>query len=478
MNFFVLGVNHKTAPVHVRERFAVPEARLPDALGKLTSMDGVEEAMIVSTCNRVEIFARSKENACDLQRFVREYFGFSSGEYEPYIFEHQQLEAVKHVFRVASSLDSMVVGESQILGQVKEAYATARALGTVNSQLDQLLTRAFAVAKKVRNETSIASSSVSIASVAVELAEKIFGSLSGKSVYLVGAGKMCELAARHLLAHGASKIYVGNRTYDRAVALANKFNGEAIPFDRLYETVPKADIIISSTGAPHAIFQKEHGEKFLHARKNRPMFFIDIAVPRDIDPGLNDLDGIFVYNIDDLQQVVSSHLGDRRKEAARAELLVEEEVRRFEQRAQTAEVVPTIVSLQQHLETLRQAELDRVRGRLGTLLPEQEMAIEALTRGIINKIMHTPITTLKSAARDPESTTVVEVVRRLFNLRADPGRAESGPAEAGTAGRRIADRRSAERGASERRTGPASSPDPARPADAPVPPLVANQSRK
>ena len=478
MNFFVLGVNHKTAPVHVRERFAVPEARLPDALGKLTSMDGVEEAMIVSTCNRVEIFARSKENACDLQRFVREYFGFSSGEYEPYIFEHQQLEAVKHVFRVASSLDSMVVGESQILGQVKEAYATARALGTVNSQLDQLLTRAFAVAKKVRNETSIASSSVSIASVAVELAEKIFGSLSGKSVYLVGAGKMCELAARHLLAHGASKIYVGNRTYDRAVALANKFNGEAIPFDRLYETVPKADIIISSTGAPHAIFQKEHGEKFLHARKNRPMFFIDIAVPRDIDPGLNDLDGIFVYNIDDLQQVVSSHLGDRRKEAARAELLVEEEVRRFEQRAQTAEVVPTIVSLQQHLETLRQAELDRVRGRLGTLLPEQEMAIEALTRGIINKIMHTPITTLKSAARDPESTTVVEVVRRLFNLRADPGRAESGPAEAGTAGRRIADRRSAEPGASERRTGPASSPDPARPADAPVPPLVANQTRK
>ena len=478
MNFFVLGVNHKTAPVHVRERFAVPEARLPDALGKLTSMDGVEEAMIVSTCNRVEIFARSKENACDLQRFVREYFGFSSGEYEPYIFEHQQLEAVKHVFRVASSLDSMVVGESQILGQVKEAYATARALGTVNSQLDQLLTRAFAVAKKVRNETSIASSSVSIASVAVELAEKIFGSLSGKSVYLVGAGKMCELAARHLLAHGASKIYVGNRTYDRAVALANKFNGEAIPFDRLYETVPKADIIISSTGAPHAIFQKEHGEKFLHARKNRPMFFIDIAVPRDIDPGLNDLDGIFVYNIDDLQQVVSSHLGDRRKEAARAELLVEEEVRRFEQRAQTAEVVPTIVSLQQHLETLRQAELDRVRGRLGTLLPEQEMAIEALTRGIINKIMHTPITTLKSAARDPESTTVVEVVRRLFNLRADPGRAESGPAEAGTAGRRIADRRSAEPGASERRTGPASSPDPARPADAPAPPLVANQTRK
>jgi glutamyl-tRNA reductase len=280
--------------------------------------------------------------------------------------------------------------------------------------------------------------------VAVELAEKIFGSLNGKSVYLVGAGKMCELSARHLIAHGAKKIYVGNRTFDRAVALAEKFDGEAISFDRLYETVPLADIIISSTGAPHAIFRKEHGEKFLHARKNRPMFFIDIAVPRDIDPGLNDVDGIFVYNIDDLQQVVQSHLGDRRKEAVRAELLVEEEVRKFEQRAQTAEVVPTIVSLQQHLETLRQAELDRVRGRLGELSPEQEMAIEALTRGIINKIMHTPITTLKSAARDPESTTVVDVVRKLFNLRAEtpqePGATASAVA-APECNRRATDRR-------------------------------------
>jgi len=419
MNFFVLGVNHKTAPVEVRERFAIPESRLPEALAKLTGMDGIEEGMIVSTCNRVEIFARSQNGHCDLQQFVREYFGFSAGEYEPYIFEHQQLEAVKHVFRVASSLDSMVVGESQILGQVKEAYATARAVGTVNSQLDHLMTRAFAVAKKVRNETSIATSSVSIASVAVELAEKIFGSLAGKVVYLVGAGKMCELAARHLLSHGAKKIYVANRTFDRAVALADKFDGEAVPFERLYDTAPWADIIISSTGAPHVIFRKEHGEKFLHARKNRPMFFIDIAVPRDIDPALNDLDGIFVYNIDDLQQVVQSHIGDRRKEAVRAELLVDEEVRKFEERAQTAEVVPTIVSLQQHLENLRQAEVDRVRGRLGNLTPEQEMAVEALSRGIINKIMHTPITTLKSAAHNPESTTVVDVVRKLFNLRAE-----------------------------------------------------------
>ena len=288
----------------------------------------------------------------------------------------------------------------------------------MNSQLDALLTRSFAVAKRVRNETAVATSAVSIASVAVDLAKKIFGNLQGKSVYLVGAGKMCELAARHLLAHGATQIYVANRTFERAASLAKKFNGQAIPFEKLYETVPNADIVISSTGAPHTIFRKEHGEKFLHQRRNRPMFFIDIAVPRDIDPELNKLDGIFVYDIDDLQQVVSSHIADRKTEADRAEAIVQLEVDKFESRLQTLDVVPTIVSLQEHLETVRQAEIDRVRGRLGTLSPEQELAVEALSRGIINKIMHTPITTLKSAARESsEATTVVDLVRKLFGLR-------------------------------------------------------------
>jgi glutamyl-tRNA reductase len=419
MNFFVIGVNHKTAPVEVRERFAISEAKLPDALRQLTEMPDIEEGMIVSTCNRVEIIARSTNGNCDLKDFVRKYYGFEPDQFQKYFFEHREKAAVRHLFRVASSLDSMVVGEPQILGQVKEAYAVARAVGAVQSQLDTLLTRAFAVAKKVRSETAVASSSVSVASVAVELAQKIFGELNGKAVYLVGAGKMCELAARHLLAHGAGKIYVANRTFERAVALARKFDGEAVPFEKLYDTVEKADIIISSTGAPHAIFRKEHGERFLKVRKNRPMFFIDIAVPRDIDPKLNDLDGIFVYDIDDLQQVVSSHLGDRKREADRAEELVADEVVRFESRLQTLNVVPTIVSLQEHLETVRQAEIDRLRGRLGELSPEQEMAVEALTKGIINKIMHTPITTLKTAAREPESTTVVELVRRLFNLHAE-----------------------------------------------------------
>jgi glutamyl-tRNA reductase len=309
-----------------------------------------------------------------------------------------------------------VVGEAQILGQVKEAYATARAVGALQSQLDQLLTRAFAVAKRVRTETAVGSSAVSVASVAVELAKKIFGSLNGRSVYLVGAGKMTELAARHLLAHGAGSIFVANRTYDKAIRLAQLFNGQAIEFNRLYETCDRADIVITSTGAPHAIFRREHGELFLSRRKNRPMFFIDIAVPRDVDAEMNKLDGIFVYDIDDLQQAVTAHVADREKEAEKADAIVNAEVDRFQARLQTLDVVPTIVSLQEHLEIVRQAEIDRVRGRLGKLSPEQEMAIETLTHGIVNKIMHTPISTLKTAARESEATTVIDLVRRLFNL--------------------------------------------------------------
>jgi glutamyl-tRNA reductase len=299
---------------------------------------------------------------------------------------------------------------------VKEAYATARAVGAVRAQLDQLLTRAFAVAKRVRTETAVGSSAVSVASVAVELAKKIFGSLQGKQVFLVGAGKMSELAARHLLAHGCASIFVANRTYDRAIRLAQKFDGQAIEFSRLYDTCDRGDIVITSTGAPHAIFRREHGEMFLSRRRNRPMFFIDIAVPRDVDPGMNKLDGIFVYDIDDLQQAVASHVADRKKEAERAEAIINAEVERFQARIQTLDVVPTIVSLQDHLETIRQAEIDRVRGRLGPLNPEQELAVEALTRGIINKIMHTPISALKTAAREPEATTIIDLVRRLFNL--------------------------------------------------------------
>ena len=416
MTFQLIGVNHKTAPVEVRERLAIPESRLPEALQIFTQHPGVQEGLILSTCNRVELLARTQNGGADLRAFLGSFFNMERSLIDPHLYEYREKDAVKHVFRVTSSLDSMVVGEAQILGQVKEAYATARAVGAVNSQLDQLLTRAFAVAKRVRTETAVGSSAVSIASVAVELAKKIFGSLNGKHVYLVGAGKMTELAARHLLAHGAASIFVANRTYDRAIRLAQKFDGQAIEFSRLYETCDRADIVITSTGAPHAIFRREHGELFLSRRKNRPMFFIDIAVPRDVDPEMNKLDGIFVYDIDDLQQAVASHVADRKKEAEKADDIINTEVERFQARIQTLDVVPTIVSLQDHLETIRQAEIDRVRGRLGPISPEQELAIEALSRGIVNKIMHTPISALKTAARDSEATTIVELVRRLFNL--------------------------------------------------------------
>ena len=416
MSFQLIGVNHKTAPVEVRERLAIPESRLPEALKRFTRHPGVNEGLILSTCNRVELLARTQNGGADLRSFLGEYFQMDRAAFDPHLYELREKDAVRHVFRVTSSLDSMVVGEAQILGQVKEAYATARAVGAVQTQLDQLLTRAFAVAKRVRTETAVGSSAVSVASVAVELAKKIFGTLQGKSVYLVGAGKMSELAARHLLAHGATSIFVANRTYDRAIRMAQLFNGEAIEYTRLYDTCDRADIVITSTGSPHAIFRREHGELFMSRRRNRPMFFIDIAVPRDVEAEMNKVDGIFVYDIDDLQQAIASHVADRKKEAVRADEIINSEVEKFQARLQTLDVVPTIVSLQDHLETIRQAEIDRVRGRLGQLSPEQELALETLTHGIVNKIMHTPISTLKTAARESEATTVIDIVKRLFNL--------------------------------------------------------------
>jgi glutamyl-tRNA reductase len=422
MRYQLIGVNHKSAPLEMRERLAIPESRLPEACRDLAAHPGIEEGLIISTCNRVEMITHTVNGSADLRGFLRSHFQLRAEDLDPHLYEFREKDAVRHVFRVASSLDSMVVGEAQILGQVKEAYAAARAVGSVRSQLDQLFTRAFAVAKRVRTETAVGSSSVSIASVAVELAKKIFGSLQGKTVFIVGAGKMSELAARHLIAHGCESIFVSNRTYDRALALAQKFNGQAIRFDDLYESCDHADIVITSTGSPNAIFRREHGEQFLARRKNRPMFFIDIAVPRDVSPEMAKLDGIFTYDIDDLQQSVSSHVADRHKEAELAESIIATEVEKFEVRFEAREhaldVVPTIVSLQDHLETIRQAEVDRIRGRMGRLTQEQEMAVEALTRGIINKVMHTPITTLKSAAKESEATTLIDVVRRLFNLRA------------------------------------------------------------
>jgi glutamyl-tRNA reductase len=414
MSLVLLGINHNTAPIEVRERLAIPAGRLADAMRTLLHQPGIREGLILSTCNRVEIVtlqddaSASENNKADLLRFLHEYFSVPPQTLQPHLYEFREREAVRHLFRVASSLDSMVVGEPQILGQVKESYTIAREVGAVSSQLDPLLQRAFTVAKKVRNETQIGSSSVSIASVAVDLARNIFGSLQGKTVLLVGAGKMSELAARHLIQQGAANILVANRTQSRAEKIAAQFSGptvhtEAIPFDDLYAQAPRADIVITSTGAPQKLFGRSHGQHFLQQRRNRPMFFIDIAVPRDVDPGMNEVEGCFVYDIDDLQQVAAANLADRSREAAAAETIVSDEVEKYQQRLQSRDAVPAILALQQHAEAIREAELARSAKRLATLTPEQREAVESLTRSLTAKLLHPQLTALRESARDKDS---------------------------------------------------------------------------
>lgn len=415
MKLLLTGVNHKTAPVELREQLAIAPERLGEATHALLEFPGVNEAMILSTCNRVELLACHESGSPDLMGFFESYLGIETSSLRPHIYEYREVDAVQHLFRVASSLDSMVVGEPQILGQVKESYTTARSVGAVQTHLEKLLQSTFAVAKKIRTETQIGNSSVSIASVAVDLAKKIFGSLEGKRVLLVGAGKMSELAARHLLRQGADEIFVANRTHDRALRLARNFQGHAVRFDDLYATADKADIIITSTGSQEHIFRREHGQQFLHKRRNRPMFFIDIAVPRDIDPEINRVDGVFLYDIDDLQSVAASHLADRAREAQRAEAIIAEEVLRFQRRAQALNAAPMIVDLQNSAEEMRRAELLRAQARLQSLTPDQQAAVEALTRGLMNKFLHLPMQAIKAAALEAD-TVMLEVMRTVFHL--------------------------------------------------------------
>ncbi len=407
MTLVLIGVNHKTAPIALRERIAIGREDLAETTRALAATPGVTECLIVSTCNRVELLAAVEDGDVQPASFLTDYFGLEAEVLAPHIYEYRDREAVRHLFRMAASLDSMVVGEPQILGQVKEAFAVAREAGTVSGQLEHLLQSAFAAAKKARSETGIGSNSVSIASVAVDMALKIFGSLQGRTVFLVGAGKMSELAARHLVQQGAGAILVTNRTHERARRMAEEFQGqvppEVVPFEEVYDAASRADIVISSTGAPHHIFRPEHGHAFLHRRRNRPMFFIDIAVPRDVDPEMNKLDGIFVYDIDDLQQVAATHMEERSRQAVDAEALIAAEVDRFHQRQRTVSAAPAIVALQRKAEEIRLAEIQRIHARLGTLTPEQAAAIEALTRGLVNKFLHPPMQALKHAARDGDA---------------------------------------------------------------------------
>jgi glutamyl-tRNA reductase len=419
MNLILLGINHKTAPIELREQVAIPRESLAAAARSLAGTSGVTEAMILSTCNRVEILTAADSPDVDISNFLHRHFSIDLAVLRPHIYEYRDREAIRHLFRVAASLDSMVVGEPQILGQVKEAYAVAREAGTVSTQLEALLQSAFAAAKKVRTETEIGTSTVSIASVAVDLAQKIFGSLSGKKVFLVGAGKMSELAARHLVRQGASTILLTNRTQERAVRVAERFTGavvpQVVPWDQLHDAASQADIIITSTGSQHPIFRREHGQAFLHKRKNRPMFFIDIAVPRDVDPEINRLEGIFLYDIDDLQSVAAAHLAERTREAADAEAVIASEVERYHLKLKTVNVAPVIVALQQRAEEFRQGELRRMSARFGTLSVDQAAALDAFSRSLVNKFLHPPMQALKEAARDGDFARI-EAIRETYSL--------------------------------------------------------------
>ena len=330
---------------------------------------------------------------------------------------HEGQDAIHHLFRVAASLDSMVVGEPQILGQLKAAYAVAKSSDCLNGLLESVVARAFNVAKRVRSETGIGQMAVSVSYAAVELARKIFGSLDGRTVMIVGSGKMSELAARHLRRSGAAHIFVTNRTFERAQELAAIFQGTPVEYNRFLGILPEVDILITSSGAPHYILTKEEMQRVISARRNRPMFLIDIAVPRNIEPSVNEMDNVFLYDIDDLQEVVNANLRERIKEAERAEELVAQEVERMMARLKVQEVAPTIVSLQEQLEQIRAAEIERMRRKLGPLTPEQEEALDGLTRGIVNKIAHGPISELRRQAGRPEGGHIVDAIRQVFHLK-------------------------------------------------------------
>jgi glutamyl-tRNA reductase len=419
MKFLLTGLNHRTAPVEVREKIAFDERTLPDALDNLKKCPGVVEGVILSTCNRVEVSITADDGAdatAAVDGFIADTRSVERTWVSPYLYHYDGPEAIRHLFRVASSLDSMVVGEPQILGQLKSAYAVAKEHGSVSGFLDLVMTRAFNVAKRVRSETEIGTSAVSVSYAAVELAREIFGNLQGKRALVIGAGKMADSAARHLRRAGVSEILVTNRTRARAEALAEDCGGRVLDYERFEDTVPQVDIVLASSGAPHYILTKEQMRGVMSRRRNRPMFLIDIAVPRNIEPKVNELDSVFLYDIDDLGKVVDQNLKGRIKVAEDAEDIIREEVERMMARLKTREVAPTIVSLQEKLEGFRQGEIERLRGKLGALTPQQEEAIEALTRGLVSKIAHGPISELRKSSEDPR---VLDTIRRLFRLGGD-----------------------------------------------------------
>jgi glutamyl-tRNA reductase len=419
MNIVVVGLSHKTASVEIREKVAFAPTHMEKPLRNLVALDDITEGVIVSTCNRVEIYVTTRDIAggiARVKRFLSDHHNVPLETLDHHLYAYHGEEAIRHVFRVASSLDSMVVGEPQILGQIKTSYGYAAEYRSSGIILNRFLHKAFSVAKRVRTETKIASSAVSVAFAAVELARKIFNDLSDKTVMLIGAGEMCELAAKHFLNNGVRGLMVTNRTFERAEKLAEEFDGKAVRFDDLFDQLHKADIILSSTGAPHTIIGAGDLAEVMRRRKQKPMFFIDIAIPRDIDPAVNDVENVYLFTVDDLQEVVAANLQQRKEEANKAEEIVNQEIGQFFKWLSSLEVTPTIVALRSKFDEIRRAELEKTVSSWKDLPPDGQKRLEALTNAMMNKLLHPPTSLLKKAGQGGRTDLYVDALRALFEL--------------------------------------------------------------
>jgi glutamyl-tRNA reductase len=393
MSIIVVGLSHKTAPIEVREKLNFPENSLPDALRKLMTYPGIRESLIVSTCNRVEIYASVQDSAQGIDRikqFISDYHGLSRELLEKSLYLYPDAQGVRHTFRVASSLDSLVLGEAQILGQLKDAFDIALKTKTTSTILNKLIKKAISVAKRVRTETRLAEGAVSISSAAVELAKKIFGELEGKNVMLLGAGEMAELAAQHLLGNGVKNIMVANRTFERAEELATEFKGDAIRFEHFPDALVMVDILICATGAPFYVVKRDMVSKALKERRNKPIFMIDISNPRNIDPEVDKVDNVYLYDIDDLQSKVDVNTEGRTREAGKAEEIVNQEVETYLQWERALDAVPTIVDLREKVDDFRKKELDKTLSGMSGLSDDQKRAIDVMSQSLVNKLLHAP----------------------------------------------------------------------------------------
>ena len=419
VNLVLVGVNHKTTPVEIREKLAFTKGKIEESVNHLFNFPDIIEHTILSTCNRVEIYARanSQDSAIkSIKQFICDFHQLSLVELEDHFYSYSNKEAVEHLFRVSSSLDSMILGEAQILGQVKEAYSLARDLRSTGLVLNQLFEKAFSIAKKVREETGIAERSVSISSAAVELAQKIFDDLENHTVMLVGTGEMAELAAKHLISYGVKTIYVTSRTYERAANLARTLNGSALDFEAFKNELHRADIVITSTSAPNFIIKKEIVEKAIHERRNKPIFFIDIAVPRDIEPDVNDLENVYLYDIDDLQVVVSANIKEREKEAKNAMNFISQEVTKFNNWVGALDAVPTIVEIRKKAENIRKQEIEKTLKKISHLSEDEKQLLRQMSSSMINKILHKPTIKLKQKTQSEDGHVYLKAIRHLFHL--------------------------------------------------------------